>query len=144
MRKAILFWLSGSVAAAALFAVLAQPASALKNFKDEFDAKYVKAESENPKEKEFAEAVDKVKCLVCHEGKSKKDRNPYGTALSVMLDKSEDKDNKEKIQKALDFVAGIKSNPADPKSPTFGELIKEGKLPGGEPKDEKEEEKSAL
>jgi len=34
-------------------------------------------------------------------------------------------------------VSNIKSNPADPKSPTFGELIQEGKLPGGEPKEER-------
>jgi hypothetical protein len=38
-------------------------------------------------------------------------------------------------QAALNKVAGLKSDPKDPKSPTFGESIKAGKLPGGEPKE---------
>ena len=37
--------------------------------------------------------------------------------------------DKEKILEALDKVAKEKSNPDDASSPTFGELIKSGKLP---------------
>ncbi len=98
-------------------------AFAVKQFADEFKAMYV--EDGTP----LAAEVEKAKCNVCHMGKSKKDRNPYGRALSELLDKKEDKDNKEKIRKALETVAAQPSAGAG--SPTFGELIKEGKLPGG-------------
>ena len=136
MRKAILFWVSGTVAATALSAVLVKPANALKNFKDEFDAKYVKADSDDPKEKALAAAVERVKCLVCHEGKSKKNRNPYGRQLAELLDRTTDKENLEKIHKALDKVAKTKVDAKKKDSPTFGDLIAQGKLPGAGPKEE--------
>ena len=37
----------------------------------------------------IAAAAEKAKCLVCHFGKSKKDRNDYGTALSKSLTKAQ-------------------------------------------------------
>jgi hypothetical protein len=67
-------------------------------------------------------------------GKSKKDRNAYGHALAERLDKKEDKENTAKIRKALEEVAALPSDPAKPDSPTFGALLKDGKLPGGESK----------
>lgn len=123
------------VVAGMLFGLAAPRALAIKQFKDEFDAKYVKPDSKDPKEKALAEAATQAKCLICHEGASKKDRNPYGHALAKLLDRKEDKDNKEKIQAALDTAAKEKSKADDPNAPTFGDLIKEGKLPGGEPKE---------
>jgi hypothetical protein len=98
-------------------------AFAIKQFADEFKAAYV--EEGTP----LAAEVEKAKCNVCHMGKSKKDRNAYGQALSELLDKKEDKDNKDKIRQALETVAAKPSAGAG--SPTFGDLIKEGKLPGG-------------
>lgn len=98
-------------------------AFAIKQFADEFKATYV--EEGTP----LAAEVEKAKCNVCHVGKSKKDRNAYGEALAKLLDKKEDKDNKEKIRQALETVAAQPSAGAG--SPTFGDLIKEGKLPGG-------------
>jgi len=120
------------VAAAIVVGLSLNTAYAIKPFKDEFDAKYVK-DSSNA---EFAEAVKKANCNVCHgknaEGKDdKKVRNAYGKALDKLLDKKEDAKNKEKIQAALETVAKEKSNPDDANSPTFGDLIKSGKLPGG-------------
>jgi hypothetical protein len=120
-------------AAGTMLACLA-PAKADKAFRDEFIAKYVKTDSSDSKEKAFADACDKAKCNICHEGPSKKNRNIYGQALAKFLKRDTDKDNKEKIQAALDKVAAMKANPKDAKSPTFGDLIKAGKLPGGEPK----------
>lgn len=140
MKKSLLYSISGTVAAVAVFAFLATPAVAIKPFKDEFEAKYVKEESKDAKEKAFAEAVEKAKCNVCHQGKTKKERNVYGTALSVLLDKTEDKENVKKVQKSLDIVSRLKSDLKDPKSPTFGDLIKAGKLPGGEPKEEEKKD----
>lgn len=107
------------------------PARADKAFFDEFVAKYVKPESTDPKEQAFKASVEKVRCNVCHVGRAKKDRNVYGQALDKLLDRQTDKDNKPKIRAALDTVAKQHSKPDDDKSPTFGELIDQGKLPAG-------------
>jgi hypothetical protein len=100
-------------------------AFAIKQFADEFKAVYVKDGSP------LAAEVEAAKCNVCHKGKSKKDRNVYGEALAKLLDKKEDKDNKDKIRQALETVSKESSNPADASAPTFGALIEQGKLPGG-------------
>ena len=84
--------------------------------------------------KAFSEAAAKANCLICHgkDANGKQDtklRNAYGQALDKLLDKKTDIKDAPKIQKALDTVAGEKSNPSDAASKTFGELIKDGKLP---------------
>lgn len=109
----------------------AQDAHAIKQFQDQFIAKYVKKDSSDPAEKSLADAVAKVKCNLCHDAntKSKKDRNAYGQALSELLDKMKDKNDKEKINAALEKVAGMPSDPSDNGSATFGALIAEGKVP---------------
>jgi hypothetical protein len=109
-----------------------ESAYAIAPFKKEFDDKYVKKDPATPEEKALAAAVSEAKCNVCHVGKNKKDRNAYGEALNALLDRKTDMKDKAKIQAALDKVAEQKSNPNDPNAPTFGELIKQGKLPGGE------------
>jgi hypothetical protein len=114
----------GIVASVAM-AVTTSPAFAIKQFADEFKAVYVKEGTP------LAAEVEKAKCNVCHVGKNKKDRNAYGHALAELLDKKADKDDKEKIRKALEDVAAMSSDPAKPDAPTFGALINEGKLPGG-------------
>ena len=105
-----------------------RPAFAIKQFQDEFKALYVKPDSSDPAEKALATAVEAAKCNVCHKGKEKKERNAYGHALAELLDKKEDAKNMEKIRKALEAVAAM---PSADGGPTFGDLIKEGKLPGG-------------
>ncbi len=72
----------------------------------------------------LADAAKQVKCNVCHEGKSKKMRNIYGKALQKHIAKNE-KDAK-KIEEAL---AATEKEPSAVKGKTFGDLIKEGKLP---------------
>jgi hypothetical protein len=69
---------------------------------------------------------------VCHAGKTKKNHNDYGKALKTLLTKKDAKDT-EKIHAALEKAAGMKSKSGDESSPTFGELIKQGKLPADEP-----------
>ncbi len=107
----------------------APEARAVNTFRVEFIAKYVKADSEDAKDKAFAAAVEKAKCGICHEGKNKKNRNAYGKALDELLDPENDADSKEKIQAALKKVESKRPDPKDEKSPTFGDLIKAGKLP---------------
>ncbi len=104
---------------------------AIGPFKDEFEAKYVKPDSSDPKDVAFAAAVTEGQCNVCHVGANKKDRNGYGRALAGLLNWQEDRKNKEKIQSVLDQVGGMKSAQDDANSPTFGQLIEQGKLPGG-------------
>ncbi len=91
-------------------------AFAIKQFSDEFKALYAPV----------ASPLADAKCNICHYGKTKKNRNVYGAALDKLLDKAEDKSNKEKIQKALETVAAMPSAGAG--SPTFGEMIKKGEL----------------
>ncbi|GAB6166930.1 hypothetical protein JCM19992_29300 [Thermostilla marina] len=125
--------------------VAIRPVWAISQFKKEFETKYVKPDSKDPKDVAFAQAVAEAKCNICHEGTSKKNRNLYGQALDKLLDRRLDARNPEKIREALDAVAKMPSRPRKPdepkdvKIPTFGELIAQGKLPVPLPK--KEEEK---
>lgn len=121
---------------ALVLAAAVPPAHAIKPFSDEFMVKYVKKDSQEKQDQDFAKLVAEAKCNVCHMGKTKKDRNPYGVELAKLLDKSADKENREKIQSVLDKVEKLPCNPDDKKSPTFGDLIKAGKLPGGTPVEE--------
>jgi mono/diheme cytochrome c family protein len=109
----------------------ADAAWAIKSFSDQFLDMYVKADSTEAADVALAGAVKTAKCNVCHKGKNKKERNAYGQALSELLDKKADAKDIDKIRASLEKVAAMPSNPADAASPTFGALIKEGKLPGG-------------
>jgi hypothetical protein len=128
MKKLFALVLCGCVALG-LVALGPNSAEAIPQFKKEFENVYVKKDSTDPKEKALADAVDKVKCNVCHAGKSKKDMNAYGKALSELLDKKADKNNVEKIRQSLEKVGGMPSDAANPNSPTFGDRIKNGELP---------------
>jgi hypothetical protein len=130
MKKAVLMLLFGGMA----FAMALPSAHAIPPFSKEFVAMYVKEKPESTEEKALAAEVEKAKCNVCHVGKDKKTRNEYGKALDVLLDKKTDAKEVEKIKASLKKVESERSDPKDPKSPTFGELIKAGKLPGGEVK----------
>ncbi len=131
-RFALAAFLALSVLFGKLPAALAIPA-----FFKEFQEKYVKADATDEQDAAFAELVTKkVKCNVCHMGNSKKMRNAYGTQLSELLKKdnfkaprlkAEPDACKAEINEAFDKVAAMKSGGDD--SPTFGELIAEGKLP---------------
>lgn len=131
MKNLCLLTLCGFLAGS-LFATI-KPVYGIDAFKKEFLKKYVKADAADGPDKAFADAVKAANCNVCHAGKTnKKMRNEYGKALDELLDKKADMKDTVKIQDALEKVAGMKSDPKDPGSPTFGELIKQGKLPGGD------------
>jgi hypothetical protein len=75
-----------------------------------------------------------VSCAVCHPTKKKKERNDFGTAVGKAVfskdvgGKKNEKD-KDKLKKAIEAAVKEKSS-TDGK--TFGDLIKDGKLPGTE------------
>ena len=103
-------------------------ARARPQYKKEFDAVY--------KDSKIAAAAKEAKCNNCHYGKSKKNRNDYGKALSKHLSKkvyNELKKDKpalaKKVRESLQAVLKEKSSSGD----TFGERIEAGKLPGTAP-----------
>ena len=130
------------IGTAVICGLFAQSSLAIMGFQKQFLALYV----DKNDSKEFVTLVKKqAKCFVCHDavklndkGKlSKKFRNPYGQQLSKLLDKKTDKKNIEKIRKAMGQVAKMKADPKatkDSKGPTFGDRIKQGKLPVDLPK----------
>ncbi len=108
---------------------LAPKASAIPAFKREFQKLYVKPDTDE----EFAKLVksNKTGCFACHQGKSRKHHNPYGEELEKLLDKKKDIKDTKKIIASLRKVEKMHVDPNDETSPTYGDLIKENKLPGG-------------
>ena len=125
MKKAGLLLLCG-VFAVALVA-LTNAVDARPQYKKEHDAKYKGSKIES--------ALKEAKCGSCHYGKSKKNRNDYGKALSkagLTKDKfTELKSDKEAlsahIKKALEKVL------EGDEGKKFAEKIKAGELPGTNP-----------
>jgi hypothetical protein len=117
MKKAVVLVLA--VAGVASLGLDVRQAEAFPPFKVAFDKMYMTEGSAMHKALE-----GKSNCNVCHLGtKDKKKRNEYGVALDKLLSKDDAK-QPEKIAAALAKVESEKSG-----DKTFGELIKEGKLP---------------
>jgi hypothetical protein len=114
---------------------LAKPAQAIPAFQKEFVTLYVGTD----KESDFAKLVKQAGCFACHQGKLRKNHNAYGQPLSELLDKKADMKNPAKIVESLKKVEAMHSVAGDDKSPTFGDLIKKGELPGGSIEDAKKE-----
>lgn len=115
-------------------AFTADDAQAFPQFQKEFWNKYLADASDD-----YTKLVKReAKCNLCHQGKSKKNRNAYGEALSELIGKKDKKDV-EKIVAALDSVESQHYIPGDDSSATFGERIAEEQLPAGELEDLKEE-----
>jgi len=130
MRYGVAALIMAAVAATVVLAV--RPAGAMKPFFEQFKAMYVKPNSKDRNILIFAEAVDAKKCGVCHRGTpAKKVFNPYGAEVRKLLN-AKDASNTTKIRAALTKVARIKSKADDSSSPTFGDRLRDGKLPVGE------------
>jgi len=138
LQKLVLTFVASAFAAG----VLAQPAQAIKQFSVEF-MKLYDVDKESEQKSDFAKTVLKAKCYVCHQGKKKKHHNRYGAELVKLLDKKKDKKNPRKIIEALEKVAKMHTDVKDKKSPTYGDLIKASKLPGGPLAEVKKEPKNS-
>jgi hypothetical protein len=142
MKKFCVVSFSIAVAVAIVLTFSTRTAESRQPYAKKFASKYTKADGTD-EEKAFAVLVTNAKCTVCHEpGNDKKLRNRYGKALAEIIkpkdvpaDWKGETDNK-KIEEALDKVALIHIDVKDDKSPTYAELIKTGKLPGGDAKTE--------
>jgi hypothetical protein len=114
----------GAVFVGALLVVSLPEAHARPKYNTEFWKLY---------EKEIGKLKDETKCDACHNGgDDKKKRNDYGQAMAEVIMSAEvggkkNESDVEKIKKALELVAKQKSGT---EGKTFGDLIKEGKLPG--------------
>jgi hypothetical protein len=134
MEKRFSSWFLAVLAVLVLTVSAATPASADKAFRDQFKAKYIKPDSTEPKDVALREAFQEAGCNLCHVGDVRQNRNAYGQALATFLSRKTDVKNKAKIRAALEKVAAMRSKPDDPQSPTFGDLIGQGKLPAGNTK----------
>ena len=131
MKRASLLIATGLMVACVVSILTADRASAYGEFKKEFVKKYIHEDSSAANDAALAAAAKKANCNVCHKGKDRKNRNAYGDALNKYITKK-DRKKPEKIQGALDKVEADPSDPGKPGSPSFGQLIKEGKLPAGD------------
>lgn len=136
MKKVCLTLCCGLLAVAVLNSIGPRTASGFAEFKKVFDKKYV-GDSNSAEQKAIGAAVKVAKCNVCHDPKkgadgkvSKKNRNAYGEALHKFIGKKDKKDT-AKIEDALNKVEAMKNGDG----PTFGELLKQGKLPVEAPAD---------
>jgi len=137
MRKYCLL----SVAAIVLALSFVRPSVAVLQFYNAFLDQYIKPHPD----KKFAEMVQKeAKCLICHQGKLRKNHNVFGKELKKLLDRKKDAKNTEKILASFKKVLAMHVDPKDEKSETYADRLKVGKLPGGEladlQKEPKEEE----
>jgi mono/diheme cytochrome c family protein len=144
MRKLSLTVFTGAAAFVLLANFGARTASSRPQYAKEFAEHYhAKADSDKAEEKALGEAVAKAKCQVCHEeGNNRKNRNAYGKELAKVFSPPNEKDN-GKIDAAFEKVSEMHIDANDPKSPTYGELIKHGKLPASEAKSGDGEKKAA-
>jgi hypothetical protein len=109
---------------------------ALPVFKKHFDEKYIGGPDANP---DLKKAVETAKCNTCHFGAKKTDRNDYGKTLSKWLKKDAFKAprlaaEKEAVQKEVMEALEKAEKEMSPAGGTYGDRLKEGKLPGTEDK----------
>ena len=124
MKKVCMTFVLGCVAVA----LCASQASALPPFNKEWTAKYVEGNGNAA----FVEAVGTTKCNVCHFGKSKKDKNEYGTAVGKYLKKAEyDKIKADPATAKKFIIDGLEKAEAEKAASgkTYGEILKGGELP---------------
>ncbi len=130
MKKICLMLLSAALTLGVVLTWTTGSADARPNYDKVFVEKYGK---------ELKEGIEKVgekndegkvtHCNICHvAGKKKDQRNAYGQELAKGGLKKET--DAAKIKAAFEKAESSHSKAGDDKSPTFGELIKAGKLPG--------------
>jgi len=126
-----------SVVVAGAFCV--SPAFGILTFRKEFEAYYKVKAPTTDTEVAFAELAKEARCNICHvDGEEKEIRNPYGMALSELLDeekfdRTRCKEDPEGVTKEITDAFKQVEAKESPWAKTFGELIRAGKLPGAEP-----------
>ena len=142
MKKVVITLFAVAISGSTFLGLYVGTAQSRPQYFGEFRKMYVKPDGSDD-EKMFAKEVAEAKCFVCHvPGKTKEERNSYGKELAKAIKPADweagkkwpGETDKAKIDEALKKVADMHVDPNDPKSPTFGDLIKSGKLPAGDAK----------
>lgn len=121
MRKSWTWIACGVAFVAASMLNAPQDAQARPNYLKGFNTAY-------PSLKDAAETA---KCTICHYGDSKKNRNDYAKAVGEALGKDA-KDVKD--EKAIgDALKKAEAGKSSTEGKTFGDLLKDKKLPGKNP-----------
>lgn len=118
-----------SFCAVFVLVLAATPARATPDFFKTFTAEYLQ---EHPDEAFAAFARTEAKCNICHQGTKGKLPNVYGQQLAELVDAKLVRKDTAAMTAALQAVAKLPADPADPDGETFGQRIAAGKLPGGE------------
>jgi hypothetical protein len=105
-----------ALAGAVWLALPSPPAEARPQYFEQFKKTYER----------LAEPADSRKCTVCHGMGKKTERNKYGQAISTALGDDKNVKDLKAVEKAL---RAAEPKPSGVESKTFGDLIKEGKLP---------------
>ena len=112
--------------AVAIWACGSRDAAARPPYKDIFLEHY----KDNAK---VAEAGAEAKCAICHSAKDKKVRTDYGKAVAKNMPKKnfdELKDDKPALAKKLIEALKLAEEEKNEAGTKFGDLLKDGKLPG--------------
>lgn len=129
MKRSCLLLVPICLIASLVLALSPQVSLGRAQYKKNFLKKYIKEAPSTEPEKALSASAKKANCNVCHAGKEKKDpKNAYGEAMAKALGAKNVK-AADKIDKALEDVDKMPSASGDAKSPTFGDLMREGKLP---------------
>jgi cytochrome c2 len=131
------YYCSLVVAALLLTLISSRPASAVVQFYNVFAKEHL----DTHPDKEFSAAVKKaaVRCYLCHQGKNRKNHNPFGDHLVEMLDRKKDLRDVEKISESIKKALEMHVDPKDEKSETYADRLKASKWPGGELEELKKE-----
>jgi hypothetical protein len=121
MSKSVTWMVFGLALAGLLVVSAASDVQARPKYMGEFKTAYPK----------LAEEADKVKCNVCHYGDKKTNRNDYGKAVGEGLGK--DAKNVMDAKLIAEALKKAEAGKSSTEGKTFGDLIKEGKLPGKNP-----------
>jgi hypothetical protein len=113
-------WICGAMLFGLLLPATSKTATARPGYGDAFQTTYAR---------EFSGNAEATKCTVCHFGPVKRSRNDYGMAVTKAL-KTRNERDAAAIRTALEAAA---KQPSAVKGKTFGDLIKQGKLPGKAP-----------
>jgi predicted negative regulator of RcsB-dependent stress response len=119
MRKSATWLVCGVALAGLVMASATRQADARPNYLKEFKESYEKLAAE----------ADKTKCNICHFGDKKTDRNDYGKAVGMALGAK----NVKEADKVKEAIKKAEKEKSATEGKTFGDLIKEGKLPGKNP-----------
>jgi hypothetical protein len=141
MKKLVVAMFAVIVASSTFLGLYVNTAQSRPQYLGQFKGMYIKPDGTDD-EKALAAAFNGLqqKCLVCHvAGQPKKERNSYGKELAKIITPADatgfkGEMDKDKINEALKKVADVHTDPNDPKSPTYGDLLKSGKLPAGDSK----------